>query len=74
LYFTGSEKPNGNHNGKINFNADYVDNSDQATMFTAFDNSLKKIFPNISDATITEYHKVFLQELYTIRTAKTKQE
>ena len=67
LTFTGSERPNSEHPGKIHFNVSYKNNEDTNILNTAFDNSLKKIFPNISSETLEEYQKVYLQELLNLR-------
>lgn len=70
LVFTGSSR-NGDENTpselrNIHFNVNYKD-EDRKDVFAAYDNALKKIFPNISDATLKEYHKVFIKELLNIR-------
>lgn len=71
LVFTGSDRGGcdentPSENRKINFNVQYVD-PDRKDIFDAYNNALKKIFPNIDDSTLKEYSKVFLQELLNLR-------
>lgn len=70
LVFTGSNRGDENTPSElrtIHFNVNYTDEGKD--VFEAFDIALKKIFPNIEDATLKEYRKVFLQELLNIRNA-----
>ena len=65
LVFIGSNRGNENSPSEeriIHFNVNYKD--DGKHVFDSYDNALKKIFPNIEDATLKEYRKVFMQELY----------
>lgn len=69
LVFTGSSR-NGDENTpaelrSIHFNVNYKE--DRKDVFDAYDIALKKIFPNIEDATLKEYRNVFIQELLNIR-------
>ena len=70
LVFTGSSR-NGDENTpaeqrSLHFNVVYKD-EDRGTVFDAFDNALQKIFPNIEDATLKEYRKIYMEELLKIR-------
>lgn len=68
LVFTGSNRGDENtpsQERSIHFNVTYKE--DHKNVFDAYDIALKKIFPNIEDATLKEYRNVFMQELLNIR-------
>lgn len=65
LVFTGSERPNDEHKGRINFNVNYLD--DGKDVFDAFKSTLKRIFPNIECKTLKEYEKIFIEEVVNSR-------
>ena len=65
LVFTGSERPNDQHPGKINFNVNYKDDTND--VFDAFCVTMKSIFPNIEESTLKEYQKRFMQDVVNIR-------
>ena len=67
LIFTGSERPDtkAGFPGVIHFNVSRKGN--EHLVDDAFVETLKKIFPNISDEASKEYTKVFLETLYRIK-------
>lgn len=63
LVFTGSERGENPEDFKINFNVVSRPEKEQLDVLQAFEDSLSKIFPNISHETRKEYLKVFVEML-----------
>lgn len=61
LVFTGSTKEESPEDYKIHFNVNYVD--EKESIIDAYKSTLKELFPDISDETLTEYTKVYIQKL-----------
>ena len=63
LVFSGSENK-GENNRKLNFIAIPKEKSDPVLGFLySFEETLKKIFPNISEDTLKDYSKLYLEEI-----------
>ena len=60
LTFTGSYKGETEEDREIHFIVDYAGGG---LLTTAFQNTLKTLFPNIDESTIKEYEKVFLTKI-----------
>jgi len=66
LVFTGSERAENKTDYKIHFNAEFIDANPFAFQ-DAFENTIKKILPNITDEELQEYKTAFLQEIIRMR-------
>jgi hypothetical protein len=63
LVFTGSERGEKPEDFKIHFNVVNRPEEEQLSVLQAFDDSINKIFPNISNEIKQEYRKVFITML-----------
>ena len=61
LVFTGSQKCDTPEEYSIHFNVNYK--NDEIYVFNAYREALKTIFPNISDETLLDYKRVFINKL-----------
>lgn len=66
LVFTGSARAENEAEYKIHFCAEFVDSKPFAFQ-DAFENTIKKIMPNIDEEKLKEYKTLFLQEIINMR-------